>query len=219
MKTINVPTKNIYEFECEPDLLDRAFADFKTHKTEWIEDSTVLPGSVTLVGYLNKQNAVPWYHEELFNWMQTCLDEVAAATVKVPLAICDSWTTKTEYKQRSKMHLHSWSVFSGLLYFTEHKASTTMFEYNDHNRERFGKLFIDSKQGYVESAPKKGKFLIFPSDMYHFIQAHTEIKNTRYSLSFNTFFSGNITNEVTCMLQNNVVTVKDRYLKWKSEQG
>jgi hypothetical protein len=219
MKAINVPTTQIFEFECDLDLLERAFADFKTQSTTWVDNPEMQPNITTLIGYVDHKNRVPWYHEELFDWMQSCLDQVSAHTVKVPLAICDSWTTKTEFKQRSVKHIHSFSVFSGLLYFTEHKASTTIFEYNDHNRERFGKFFTEFTNGKLEFKPEKGKFLIFPSDIYHYVQVHTDLKATRYSLSFNTFFDGSISSSNTSMLENKVITVKDRYLKWKAEQG
>jgi hypothetical protein len=221
MKTINIPTKNIYEFECDLDLLERAFEDFKTHKIEWVEN--VQPGqdygSLTPSGYLDSTKKVPWYHEELFDWMQSCLDEVAKLTVKVPLAMCDSWTTKAEYKQKTAWHVHTFSVFSGLLYFTDHEQSHTMFEYNEHNLEKFGRLFEDHRKDKLQFKPEKGKFLLFPSDLFHSVQSHSELKHTRYTLAINTFFDKTLSFEPTAVLEYNVVTVKDRYLKWKAEQG
>ena len=219
MKITPIPAAHIYEFECDLDLLERAFADIKSYNFHWSEEeSDHDTGTLTSGGYLDKKNKVSWYHEELFNWMQGCVDQVANETIKVPLAISDSWVTKTEYKQRSTVHRHSWSVFSGVLYFSEHKSSTIRFQYFDHNRERFGNLFVDSRQGMLEYTPAKGKFLIFPSDIYHSIQVHTEPTNIRYSLAINTFFNGKIATDVTCVLQNNVVTVKDRFLQWKEQQ-
>ena len=218
MKITPIPSANIYEFECDLDLLDRAFNDFKSYNIEWSEPGVGQPGTFSTTGYIDTNNKVAWYHEELFNWMQSCVDQVAEKTLKVPLVTSDSWVTKTVYKQRSTVHFHKWSVLSGVLYFTDHKSSTLRFEYDDHNRARFGRLFFDCKQGYIEYTPIKGKFIIFPSDILHSIQTHTELKNTRYSLAINTFFNGKISDEVTSVLQSNVVTVKDRYLQWKAQQ-
>jgi hypothetical protein len=219
MKITPIPYANIYEFECDLDLLERAFTDIKSHTFQWSEsESDVITGNFSVSGYLDKKNKVSWYHEELFNWMQDCVDQVANTTIKVPLAINDSWVTKTKYKQISTVHRHSWSVFSGVLYFSEHKSSTIKFQYSDHNRERFGGLFVDNTQGILEYAPEKGKFLVFPSDLYHSIKVHTDPKTTRYSLAINTFFNGKVEDIVTCVLQNNVITVKDRFLQWKDQQ-
>jgi hypothetical protein len=218
MKITPIPSANIYEFECDLDLLERAFEDFKSYKIEWNEPGIGEPGTFTASGYIDTKNKVAWYHEELFNWMQNCIDQVAEKTLKVPVVTSDSWVTKTMYKQRSIVHLHSWSVFSGVLYFTEHKSSTLRFEYDDHNRARFGNLFLDSKQNHIEYIPTKGKFIIFPSDIFHSIQTHTELKNIRYSLAINTFFNGTVSDDVTTVLQNNIVTVKDRFLQWKAQQ-
>jgi hypothetical protein len=218
MKTTPIPAANIYEFACDLNLIDRAFSDLKSYTFEWNEPGSVDTGNFTAAGYLDSKNKVSWYYKELFNWMQDCLDQVSNETIKVPLVISDSWVTKTEYKQRSSIHCHSWSVFSGVLYFSEHKSSTLKFEYNDHTIERFGKLFENNNHRHLEVVPEKGKFLIFPSDIHHSIQTHTELKNIRYSLAINTFFSGEISKEVTGVLQNNVVTVKDRFLQWKEQQ-
>jgi hypothetical protein len=218
MKITPIPAANIYEFECDLNLIDRAFSDFKSYTVEWNQPGSVDNGNFTAAGYLDSKNKVSWYHEELFNWMQDCLDQVTEQTIKVPLIISDSWVTKTEYKQRSIMHHHTWSVFSGVLYFDNHTSSKLKFEYNDHTIERFGKLFENNNHRHLEVVPEKGKFLIFPSDIYHSIQTHTELKNTRYSLAINTFFNGETSNEVTGVLQNNVVTVKDRFLQLKAQQ-
>jgi hypothetical protein len=218
MKITPIPSANIYEFECDLALLERAFDDFKSYKIDWNEPGIAPSGTLTASGYIDSKNKVSWYHEELFNWMQSCVDQVANETIKVPLVISDSWVTKTEYKQRSVMHLHSWSVFSGVLYFSEHKSSTLRFEYNDHNKARFGNLFEDVSQGHIEYTPTRCKFILFPSDIVHSVQVHKELKNTRYSLAINTFFNGNEQDGVTNVLQNNVVTVKDRFLQWKKQQ-
>ena len=213
VKITPIPSANIYEFDCDLDLIDRAFANIKSHTFQWND-----PDNFTSAGYLDIKTKVSWYHEELFNWMQSCIDFVSKKTLNIPLAITDSWVTKTEYTQRSTVHRHSWSVFSGVLYFSEHKSSTLKFEYNDHNITRFGKIADASQHRYLEFIPTKGKFLVFPSDTYHFIQVHTEPRNIRYSLAINTFFNGEIADDVTVVLQNNVVTVEDRYLRWKAQQ-
>lgn len=219
MKSVVLPNMKIYEFDCDADLIQRAYQDFLSTKMDWIENPGSEPGSMNKTGYLNYEHRVSWYHEELFDWMQNCIDEVIKETVKVPLGICDSWITKTEYKQFSSMHDHSLSVICGLLYLTDHEGSKTIFEYTDHNRERFGRFFGDSRQGRITFTPTKGKLLIFPGDVFHMIQPHNELRNTRYSLAFNTFFNGVIDTAPTGVVECNLVTVKDRYLRWKATQA
>jgi hypothetical protein len=218
MELINVPSQQIYEFNCDINLIDQALKDLESQKIEWFDDNA--DDSESSAGYLNIENRIPWYHDELFIWMQNCIDEVSKITIKTPLIICDAWVTKSKFKQYAKRHNHAFSMLSGILYFTDHKDSNTMFEYYDHNRRQFGSLF-DKKntlQGHLNYIPKKGKFIIFPSDMYHHVQTHSELKNTRYTLAINTFFNGLVSNETTSMLELNVVTVKDRYTTWKSQQ-
>lgn len=216
MKSIVIPNMKIYEFECDTDLMDRAYQAMLSSKIEWFENPGSEPGSMNKTGYLNKEHRVSWYHDELFNWMQSCFDEVTKETVKLPLGICDSWITKTEYKQHSNMHDHMLSVICGLLYFTDHEGSNTVFEYTDHNRERMGRFLGDSRQGRITFTPKKGKFLIFPADIFHMIQSHNELKKTRYTLAVNTFFNGTLDMTHTGVVECKLVTVKDRYLRWKA---
>ena len=189
MKEISVPAISIYEFECNLDLVDRAFQDLRSQRIEWLRHENDYQDERSMAGYLDLENKIPWYHEELFNWMQECIDKVTKITVKVPLVICDSWATKTNFAQHTISHDHPHSVLSGLLYFTDHKDSNTVFEYNDHNRQKFGPLFFRTTnvQGNLKFIPKKGKFIIFPSDMYHSVQIHHELKNARYTLAVNTF--------------------------------
>jgi hypothetical protein len=217
MKEIPVPAISIYEFECNLDLVDRAFQDLRSQRIEWSKE----PEERSSAGYINLENTIPWYHEELFNWMQDCINKVTEKTLKLPLVICDSWATKTNFKQNTTNHAHPHSVLSGLLYFTDHKDSSTLVEYNNHNQQKFVPLFFKgiNVQGNLKFVPKKGKFIIFPSDLYHSVQVHTEIKNTRYTLAINTFFNGVISKNPSSVLEFNVVTVKDRYLTWKSQQN
>jgi hypothetical protein len=221
MKIIELPNLQFYEFQCDTDLIDRALQDLKSQNMEWGRDFDDIQNRWGSIGYLNLENKIPWYYEELFNWMQECIDEVAKLTIKVPLVICDSWATKSVFQEYTRSHIHSYSMLSGLLYFTDHKDSNTVFEYQDRNQQRFGLLFDTNNmhQGDLKFAPQKGKFIIFPSDIYHSARPHSELKNTRYTLGINTFFNGRVCNETTSMLELNVVTVKDRYLSWKSQQN
>ena len=223
MKTINVPVLNIYEFECDPDLLERAYQDFLSQPVDFPKDYVDFPGEepgkTTIYGYLDQDDAIPWYHDELYNWLQTCIDEVSATSLQWPLDICDTWTTKTTYKQKVKPHEHVFSVYSGLLYFTDHTGSNTLFYYKDAVREKYKDISPwQEPQGRLEFTPTKGKLLIFPSHLVHETKTHTELKNTRHTLSFNTFFSGRLCSVPTRFLETRIVTPKERYEAWKKKQ-
>ena len=215
MKSIPLPVLHIYEFECDTNLINLAYENLLSHNIKWV-DNVDPSNTLNQFGYLDKEKAIPWYHEELFNWMQTCLDEVSKETIKWPVSICDSWVTKTEYKQKDGNHFHAFSVFSGVLYFTDVTSSNIVFSYINHSREKFSNLCpVTVGDGTIEITPKKGKLIIFPSDLFHFVKTHTELKNTRHSLSFNSFFSGQISNTKTAHLDIEVSGVKERYLQWK----
>jgi hypothetical protein len=129
-------------------------------------------------------------HKELFTWLQKCVDEVA--TEHYPdkkLSICDSWLTRTKFGNSTSKHHHRLSIISGLLYLTTHNRSETNFFFLDSWSEPY-QMFQLTEPKKISIKPEKGKLLLWRSDIDHSVEPHTDIKNIRYTLAFNTFFDG-----------------------------
>ncbi len=140
-----------------------------------------------------------FYDAELYDWFNSCIEE-AKENLHIPkevnLEITGCWTNKTKKLQQHHRHIHSNSFMSGILYLSEeHSGGLTEFItdniwWDNFKWLRFGKMpqISTINQKYI---PKKGKLLLFPSGLQHGVTAVMD-KSSRYTISFNTFFSGTI---------------------------
>lgn len=212
MNKIAVPNTYLYEFDISKDLVDDAFQLLLEQKEKSKSISMGKTEDATLGIFLSDKdgNYKPFYHENLFDEIQKCVDEVCALHFppKYKLVICDSWITKNTLGKRSGLHHHSWSIFSGLLYFTDHKKSETVFHAEDPFHTQHLSMFDDVllQENKTTYAPKKGKLIIWRSSLKHNTNSHSE-PNTRYALAFNTWFTGVISSNVTGQLEANCVDV------------
>jgi hypothetical protein len=195
MKPITLTSLDLYEFRCNEDLIDRVLSDIQESTIFWDPRE-----GVSKAGYMDKDSLKSYYHEELFTWLQQCVDEVAA--VHYPdkkLSVSDSWLTQTKFSDTVSKHNHKFSIVSGLLYLTTHTRSETNFFFQDSWMEPY-QMFNLTGPKQISIKPEKGKLLLFRSDIYHSVEPHTDIKNTRYSLAFNAFFSGTLSDHSTMKL-------------------
>jgi len=206
MNVIPFQSLDMYEFFCDSELIDRVMTDVAGPDIIW--KTTGSGDGSSKEGYLD--NEVPYYHSELFNWMQECIDKVAEKHYfDVKLSIVDSWLTKNQFGEHPNAHDHKHSVVSGLLYFSTFKKSKTTFVCEDPWHKHVPMMLFPTKEFTV--TPEKGKLILWRSDIVHSIQPHTDMKNTRYTLAFNTFFDGVISDRTTAKLQLKVKSVKDQY--------
>lgn len=196
---IQLTTLDLYQFKCDETLIDRALDDIKKSPIVWDHyGNDPLDNTTGSLGYMNKEATESYYHEELFTWVQGCIDTVAA--IHYPnkkLTISDSWPTKNKFGTNARPHWHACSIVSGLLYLTTHTKSETNFIFSDPWQEPYN-LFrlIDNK--VVKISPEKGKLIIFMSNMMHSVETHTDLKNpNRYTMAFNTFFTGVVSDSVS----------------------
>jgi hypothetical protein len=193
----------IFEFFCEPNMckeyLNKVYNDDKINFTHTVQvEDNSMPNSD--YGYPIPKD------EKLFDWFQECIDQVSVYRFGVKnQTICDAWMTKTTFTEQSAIHAHSHSIFSGLLYLNESKTETIFhpedFFYNSYSKPKI----FHSKNNFlpVKFVPKVGTLLIFPSYLKHKIAVHKE-KTTRYTLAFNTFFDGTISELNTYKLSLNL---------------
>ena len=219
MNAISLPTQFIYEFSIEQDLVYKSLEyflslDFTSVKS--VKD-TNSPDFLQLTGLTTKSDhtITSFYHKELFNELEKCIDQVAKKHFKdQKLVICDSWLTRSKFGQRGVPHWHVWSIFSGLLYMTDQEKSHTIFSLEDPFYEKykhpFGPISINKIPYEFSIKPVKGKLIIWDSSLLHRIGSIPE-KNTRYTLAFNTWMTGNISTLSTGALISNVVDVTQQH--------
>lgn len=194
MKEFLFGNATFYEFQANEELVD----DILTHVgNSDVEYKKIKPNqnNVTSVGYAKGKNGyTSFYHKELYNFLNQSLDEVSTKNFNnFSLKIVDLWTVKAHFGEGSQKHNHSMSMFSGLLYLTDCDKSETEFTMNNRLWDNWNffmhENFLNSNELSLKIQPKKGKLLIWPSDIKHRIIPHT-MKQDRYTIAFNTFIEG-----------------------------
>jgi hypothetical protein len=212
MNKIPLASSYIYEFFIDENLVDEAFSYFMSQNIDE-QGEFDRDASLALYCQYKDQKLVPWYYEKLFVELQKYVDEVCNLHfISSKLAICDSWLTKSTFGKHAKLHNHNFSIFSGLLYLTDSNTNTKFYmddSFYTKNLHPYG--IIMHKQDYIlEVVPKKGKLIIWDSSIKHSIATNKE-KTTRYTLAFNTWLTGNVSQMPTGLLRTNVDTVKNRF--------
>ena len=186
MNIINFLPLSVYEFTGAEALIDRiasTVADLPTKKN-----------SINMISESDL-----FYDAELHDWFNSCIEE-AKENLYIPkevkLEITSCWANKTKKLQQHHRHVHSNSFMSGILYLSEdHSGGLTEFItdnlwWNNFEWLKFGNgpNIRTINQKYI---PQKGKLLLFPSGLMHGVTTVMD-KSARYTMSFNTFFSGPI---------------------------
>jgi hypothetical protein len=190
MKINNLISIPIYEFQCDISLTDEVCDEIENYDfTKNTKNSWAFTDM--------------FYHEKLFEWFDQCLDQLSKKyfldDVSLPIVSC--WINRTKRNEYHHSHWHTNSIIAGVFYLTTHDSGKTVFYYEDP----FHKLgndrpFLASKNqnktlyenpttiiGKVK--PEKGKLILFPSNLHHGTESNMDL-NPRYSISFDTFFSG-----------------------------
>jgi len=192
----NLLSVPIYEFQLENEKLIEEIYN-QAVETEFIKNSSNMISDHKF-----------FYHERLFDWFDQCIEQVKKIYFidEISLPIVSSWFNKSSKLERHHIHRHPNSVLSGIFYLTSHDKSETIFYY-DTPYFQLGNtdLFLTSK--YLKNSlaerpftitgkvqPKKGKLLLFPSSIHHGTRPNID-SHDRYTISFNTFFSGKIHDE------------------------
>jgi uncharacterized protein (TIGR02466 family) len=182
----------IYEFQCDDQL------------TEEIYNQSIL--SKFTDNMSNKiSDSAHFYNARLFDWFDQCIDQVKQIyfidEISLPIITC--WVNKSSKLERHHTHHHPNSILSGIFYLTTHDKAETVFYYKNPYFEIGATNLIlaskDQEKDLVDRpttiigkiAPNKGKLILFPSSIVHGTRPNTD-SQARYTLSFNTFFSGKI---------------------------
>lgn len=207
---IDVLPFKLYEFICDEKIVDRILkelGEFNYHHDNSKNES------VSRNDY--KHNIPHFFDEELFDWFDTCLEEVRKYYFKdkTELVITDCWVNKTNFLQSHHKHSHPNSIVSGVFYLQDMDSSPINFSMEDpwvkHTEYiKFYKQTIPEIETQVNL--EKGKLILFPSHLVHRVLPNKE-KMARYSIAFNTFLKGDFGDlQSATFLTLNPVSIRDR---------
>jgi hypothetical protein len=208
MNQINLFDISLFEFECDSILTDIVYNEIveldKTNKIFWNTTRGDNPGNA---GYLNKETTKFYYHMQLYDWFNSCIESVSKNLFKRKQIICDTWITKHNFLEYSDFHKHSFSVLSGVFYFNQGSPIEFQMQHPWLNNLNF---FYPEDTTIIKSSytPSAGKLILFPSNLQHKVSVNKN-KETRYSLVFNTFFDGELCSHHTGKLNISTSNVKN----------
>lgn len=125
------------------------------------------------------------------------LKNVVCANDKVSLRITQSWLNYTETGRSHHRHTHPNSYISGVFYFNADPELDRIY----FLKEEYKQILVSPESFNHWNSTSwwlpvgTGDLLLFPSSLMHMVD-NTVSKDTRISLSFNTFPVGTIGNEI-----------------------
>lgn len=184
MDTLPIVAGYIYKFQTNNTLVDELLEIAKAQ--DWITNSQ---------NKSSKSDNI--FHEGLFDWLDECIAATAKSllipnSVKIPITSC--WVNKSTKMQSHHHHAHPNSFLSGILYLTDNTDSETVFHKSEsmwfENFEWLSEFqSLPTHNQEVYHTPTKGTLLLFPSKLKHHVKVLRR-DEIRYTLSFNTFVSG-----------------------------
>ena len=145
-----------------------------------------------------------YLYGEFFNWCHECLETVRVIndygcdSIKITL----SWANKYDRGSSIHPHVHPNSVISGIFYPHETKCDTifgrsspwsigNIYEDGINSCSLWaGKNIDDEMLQFHKLKSESGCLYLFPSHLKHMTEENLE--DSRYTISFNSFVSGNI---------------------------
>ena len=141
------------------------------------------------------------------------------------IEICDSWFVRScgdpNYRggimrneadtgNYSKEHTHSFSLYSGVLYLNEEPSEQGFYFAKDHefgaftwDRQTYGPGVEEHNRNCIEIYPEYGRVIMFDSRIKHGLIFSDNPNDIRYSLVWNTWPNGAISNNRSGSLDTN----------------
>lgn len=191
MNINNLLSIPIYEFQCADEILVEEVVKQATSRN-FIKSSS---NNISVNDH--------FYNSKLFDWFDQCIAQVGDMYYKdsVSLPIISCWVTKTSKLERHHTHSHPNSILSGIFYLTSHDKAETVFYYKNPYVEMGTHEILRTSNTLNKHPlenptiitgkinPVKGKLVLFASSIQHGTRPNLD-SNIRYTVSFNTFFSG-----------------------------
>jgi uncharacterized protein (TIGR02466 family) len=128
---------------------------------------------------------------EIEQRLKLYVTEVYGTSDDVSLRITQSWVNRNPMPTSHHKHNHSNSIVSGVYYVSDNpsplyleKISNSPFRLSQSKSTEYNKEHVG-----IECV--KNMLVLFPSDLHHYVKTNLS-EEDRYSIAFNTFFSGSI---------------------------
>jgi len=214
MEKIDVISIPFYKFKAESSLIKQVYDDviklnFEIENLD--QNSFVYPN---------------FYHEKLFSFFNDSINEFKNHIFKENLnfPIVDCWVNKYGRMNKLRKHKHSNSIICGLYYVTGHtnKQTSTIFEAENPwtfvnpnissiNLSVNNQNFMQSLKG--EILPEEGTLVLFPPGLFHYMAPITKSNEFKYTIAFNTFVDGEISDSNSQILSIKSVSMQERFNK------
>jgi hypothetical protein len=214
MEKINVMSIPLYKFSADKNLMENVHEEVT--ELQFIPEPDPSQG-----GYVCED----YYNEKLFQWFNECVKEVANLYFldSISFPIVDCWANKYTALNRLQRHKHPNSVICGVYYVTDHDSGSTIFEhpnpwswhlpedskFNLAMEKRMHTPEANLLQG--ETKPTAGTLILFPGSLFHYMKTFKDTKKVKYSVAFNTFPSGVISDFKSIKLEINTVSLEEKY--------
>jgi hypothetical protein len=132
---------------------------------------------------------------EVRAWIQSCLDQVAQDDLPqdAGCGLTEMWLTRSVKEQKGHVHMHPLSVYSGIFYLQDSPGGTDFYIpkwYHDRwPQMTLPATFFERPSTRVPT--REGHLIIFPSHIHHGLAPY-QGDDVRYSLAFNSFWRGQI---------------------------
>lgn len=201
MKKIDIFQIPFYEFQCDKNLVEKIEEDVSLLNYIIENDSN---------GYVSHN----YYHRELFKWFNECIEQMSRLyftdTLKFPIVDC--WANKYTALTRLKKHRHLNSVICGCYYASTNDSGNTIFEYPNPWADQNSFLSINKSLPPLEAEikPISGTLILFPSNLYHYMKPYKDKSKPKYTIAFNTFPSGVISDHSTAKLELKTLSIEEK---------
>lgn len=195
----------IYEFQSENSLVTEVLADLKQ------KQFTQYNSQNNTSGYFAN-----YYHPGLFDFFERSIAEVQEIYYKenISFPIVDCWANKYVASQSLGLHTHSNGFISGVYYLNSLQTGSTCFTMPNpwSHEDPYKTLTIYKNEDKIiyEVFPSEGTLLLFPSQLKHYININKDIKQVKYSISFNAFPSGDVGNVTASTLSLHAISVREK---------
>ncbi len=198
LKTIDICPQRIYEFHADDSLTNLSKSLLVNQ--EWTS-SVTKEGWLTNALSCDKRLHKDERYKPFTDWLEECIEKVRSEQNYEceKLSITQMWGSMGGYKSWHQTHGHSYSIVSGVFYVTDSNARTWFSEPSMWERLKTNPSYDTmpvSRKNITDPISKitseKGKLIIFPSSLLHSVDEHLDKDNLRYTMSFNTFPSGEV---------------------------
>jgi uncharacterized protein (TIGR02466 family) len=146
--------------------------------------------------YILKRPELKKINEFLKQQCQNYVDTIICPRNALKLYITQSWLNYTNEKQFHHTHEHPNSAISGVLYFDADIKTDKIFFHHPTRYQQLAPAIDPQKYNLFNSSSwffkvQTGKLVMFPSSLTHRVETKKG-SNTRISLSFNTFYKGQL---------------------------